>query len=381
MCETTWDWELWLTSMMAASNMSVNKSTGFTPYFVLYNQNPRLPGDIAKPRTMYSTNEGLEAASRFIETQKAAFDNNKEAREKYKFYFDRKAKNRQFRIGQEVLVEFPPRPNENTKLWRPFRAGFVITEILDFDTVMVLEVETERTMRIHTNRIKVAVPRLQDADLERLQAEDLEHADKTPPDGAHSELLNHEDGGGPPEVEGRQVQEEGWSLDAASFQLLYDEDEGSSYYRDQDSPGGLLPGEAEVGDEGSEVNGDGEAVGASARGSGEGPILVKDAAETGLESSSEFEEESRFITAEFEVGSGGEGDGTLDTSSHASMASLRAAGQARPGQGQRGHGGHQTLQGHQGRRGHRGPNRRRGPGHRRQRSRQRGRGHRGRRRR
>lgn len=153
--ETTLDWVKWLPSFAMASNSAINRSTGKTPYFLAFNMEPRGMGHIEKPSVYYGDNEGKEMAYQLIEARDQVWAQNEEAKRKYKEHYDKRATNRCFEEGDQVLLYFQTPPGENPKLFKSFRPGFIVQSILSNNTLTVID-GRGRTFRTHMNRVRLA---------------------------------------------------------------------------------------------------------------------------------------------------------------------------------------------------------------------------------
>ena len=101
MSAVTSDWEAFLPSL--AHNVAINRSTYYSPFFLLFGRQPCLPGDMEKPFTSseslpHELFRHLQAAHQWV------MRNNEAARERYKGYYDRRKKQTKFTIGDQVLV-------------------------------------------------------------------------------------------------------------------------------------------------------------------------------------------------------------------------------------------------------------------------------------
>ena len=103
---STLDWEDLLPVMAMCYNCHVQRATQESPFFLTYLHFPRLPYfDLENPRKLYGENYVSDAY--FWKLCKENLQSAKKARETY---FNRRAKRREFSIGDEVLVKFPKVP-------------------------------------------------------------------------------------------------------------------------------------------------------------------------------------------------------------------------------------------------------------------------------
>ena len=119
------DWECLLPMCMLAYNTHVHRSTGETPFFLTFLHDPRLPTfDVQRPRKFNHHGWVEDAYVTMESVYRVAQSSMAEASERSKAYFDKKAKSREFRQGDKILVFYPNvPPGQNQKFytkWRPF---------------------------------------------------------------------------------------------------------------------------------------------------------------------------------------------------------------------------------------------------------------------
>ena len=153
--ETTTDWEAWLAPCKIAHNTSICRSTGETPFFLARNRQARFPGDVTKPRIIYAQNTATELTSRLLEAREMAMARNEEAREKYKADHDKKARSLHVEPGDQCVVYFQTPPGVNPKFFKNFRSGFVLEKVLDYDNLVLLDINKNKSITVHKDRVKV----------------------------------------------------------------------------------------------------------------------------------------------------------------------------------------------------------------------------------
>ncbi len=107
MIDDTADWATYLKPLQFAHNTAINKSTMYTPHYLTFLQDPRLPDTIMKPTMTYSPTYAADAFQRLQYAYNLVFKNNEEARQAYTAHFNKKLRTQKFDIGDEVLVTFP----------------------------------------------------------------------------------------------------------------------------------------------------------------------------------------------------------------------------------------------------------------------------------
>jgi hypothetical protein len=126
MIDDTADWATYLKPLQFAHNTAINKSTMYTPHYLTFLQDPRLPDTITKPTLTYSPTYAADAFRRLQYAYNLVYKNNEEARQAYTANFNKKSRTRKFDIGDEVLVTFPVHAKTINKklafIWRgPYR--------------------------------------------------------------------------------------------------------------------------------------------------------------------------------------------------------------------------------------------------------------------
>ena len=125
----TLDWEEQLPAMMMAYNCHVQRATHETPFFLTYLHSPRLPYfDLEKPHLLYGEDWSSLAFTRMKDAFKQVRSNLESAREVREKYFNKKTKERVFKVGDPVLVKFPNHPRGvNPKIWKKWKGCLLYT--------------------------------------------------------------------------------------------------------------------------------------------------------------------------------------------------------------------------------------------------------------
>jgi hypothetical protein len=152
--ESTLDWEIYLPPLMFAYNTSYHRSIKNSPYVLTYGIQPRTPffspEDIRKIH--YGENLPTELFQRLQTARKIAMENNMDATEKAKEYFDKKAHHQEFAVGQKVLLEEYNFLGKNTKLAPKFAGPYEITDVRGHHN---LELKLANGKRIIVNNSRV----------------------------------------------------------------------------------------------------------------------------------------------------------------------------------------------------------------------------------
>jgi hypothetical protein len=133
-------WHRYLPALLFACRELPNESTGFSPFQLLFGRDPRGPISLLADTWMEAADDQSEGKPLYqyvfdlkniiSETCKIAMEETQKAQQKNKRYFDRKAKQRTFEVGDEVLVLLP---TANNKLLMTWKGPFVVQECLHPD--------------------------------------------------------------------------------------------------------------------------------------------------------------------------------------------------------------------------------------------------------
>jgi hypothetical protein len=160
---TDTDWQTLLPGVLASLRSGVcTRSSSFSPYFLLFHKEMRLPVQniISVPENCTSsTRECIEDINRSIEaTHKLATENIKLQQERYKECYDKNATYPQFEIGDLVLLHEPKIPANcrTPKLYQRYRGPYYIVGKHDNFTFTIRDNETQQlhNSRVHANRLK-----------------------------------------------------------------------------------------------------------------------------------------------------------------------------------------------------------------------------------
>ena len=155
------DWDAWLPYVTFAYVTAQHKTTGYTPFFLIYGRDPVIPTVIlAKDSTLpHNVNEYVKL---LIQRLKAAtadvLESVKKAQEKQKRYHDRNIKDVLLDIGDKVLLTIPKRQMKDRKLSKKLsvqREGvYAITRKINDLCFEITHSNNERDVqRLHVNRL------------------------------------------------------------------------------------------------------------------------------------------------------------------------------------------------------------------------------------
>ena len=124
------DWDRYINPLLFAYREAVQESTGFSPFELLFGRVVRGPlgilrelwtGDVVEPDTKTTYQYVLDLKDRLEATCQVVQENLSKSAEKYRRQYNRKAKDRRFNVGDEVLLLLPTDTNKLLMHWQgPF---------------------------------------------------------------------------------------------------------------------------------------------------------------------------------------------------------------------------------------------------------------------
>lgn len=151
------NWDKYIPYLLFAYREVPNETTGFSPFEMLYGRHVRGPLAILKEEWEEPTESSNSVLSYLLETREKlktmydiARENEQAAKKKQKTYYDRKARSRQFEVGQKVLVLLP---TKTSKLLASWKGPYAITDkVSPVDYKVKLRGSTEKIF--HVNMLK-----------------------------------------------------------------------------------------------------------------------------------------------------------------------------------------------------------------------------------
>ena len=160
------DWDLYLQRALFAYRTSVNDTTAFTPFRLMYGREAALPVDIAygAPPSTPPT-QAPQYVQHLQESLQDSFQKARSAgatpQQRQKRTYDKPASSRQYEVGQLVFLHSPVIPaGKSPKLHNPWTGPHILRTILDNNCVRIESVATKRRQVVHVNRIKPFVQQL-----------------------------------------------------------------------------------------------------------------------------------------------------------------------------------------------------------------------------
>ncbi|XP_071501873.1 uncharacterized protein [Diadema antillarum] len=159
MCEERpQDWDRYIDALLFAYREAPQASTGFAPFELLYGRAVRRPlmivkelwtDDNAEPETKSTYQYVMDLREKLEDTCKMVHEHLKQSHDRYREQYNRKARPRSFKVGDEVLLLLPTDHNKLLMHWKgPFK---VVGKIGKLDYRIDLGT---RTTTFHANLLK-----------------------------------------------------------------------------------------------------------------------------------------------------------------------------------------------------------------------------------
>lgn len=150
------DWDQHLPMAELAYNTAVQESTGYTPFQLSYGMAPRLPMDHAVSEAKVADNPvAAEIVEQWNADLKQARHNLEQAQMRQSFYADQHRDNRQYRVGDQVMLTTQHMKSKAGKLNARYVGPFVVKKII---SPVNVELDLPPTMRIrpvfHLSKLK-----------------------------------------------------------------------------------------------------------------------------------------------------------------------------------------------------------------------------------
>lgn len=162
------EWDRFVPALLFAIREVPQESLKFSPFELLFGRTLRGPMQILKElwtkeeqndETRTTFQYVVDLRNRIEGTCKMARDNLSKASMKQAEYFNRKSKQRKFKVGDKVLILIP---NKNNKLQMTWRGPYIVTDKMNVCDYKVMVGNKEKIY--HANILKKYVDRLENAD-------------------------------------------------------------------------------------------------------------------------------------------------------------------------------------------------------------------------
>ena len=154
------DWDECVRRVCMAYNTSLHPTTGFTPFYLMFGRQARLPVELMygsperaeMPQSQYAA--GLKTS--LEEAYEQVRENTSRALKRQKDFYNKKVHGHHYQVGDYVWVLFPQPPRgKSRKLYRPWSGPFRVVKKLSDVNYRVQECNNRRRrMVIHFNRLK-----------------------------------------------------------------------------------------------------------------------------------------------------------------------------------------------------------------------------------
>ena len=155
--ETTLDWEKYLPAMRISYNTATHKTLMTSPFWLTFMHEPNLPFfDLQQRQTFYSDDWGTEAYIRLKKSYAVVQENAAKAEAGRLKISDRTAIQRDYQLGENVLLYFPPSHfGGNKKFAQKWVDGYHVDRKIGANTYMLKSSEKGKRLTIaHADRIR-----------------------------------------------------------------------------------------------------------------------------------------------------------------------------------------------------------------------------------
>ena len=155
-----WDWEQHIRKVCMAYNTSVNATTGYTPFYLMFGRQARLPVDVMYGNTPTDSQSPSEYAVNLKKQLTAAYETVrntcKSQHERQKELYDRKIPGDPYMAGDWVWVLNPKVPKNSTrKLFHPWQGPYKIVKKISECVYRIQALNGARRRQVvHFNRLK-----------------------------------------------------------------------------------------------------------------------------------------------------------------------------------------------------------------------------------
>lgn len=150
------NWDVWLPYMSMAYRSTPHGTTKYSPYYLLHGREMRLPTDWIQEEIQQDLAEDdlvQEIKQRIQIANQKEIDCTQRKKESSKIHYDLKAKEKQFTLGDKVLLHQPlARRGRSKKLLKPWVGPYTVISI-DNDVNLTIK-KGKNVQKVHINRVK-----------------------------------------------------------------------------------------------------------------------------------------------------------------------------------------------------------------------------------
>ena len=153
------DWDVYIPSCLFAYRNAVHASTNETPFFLMYLRNANMPVDLTFTAPVSHYMEVPDYVTlmkeRICKVWKQAGLQLKYQQEQAKDQYDKKTKNHNFKVGDQVMVSTPLTvKGHSAKLHRPFKGPFEVVKVTSTN-LQIIKKRGKDPIVVHVNRCKL----------------------------------------------------------------------------------------------------------------------------------------------------------------------------------------------------------------------------------
>lgn len=150
------EWDRHLSFMRMAHNTSMHEAIKTTPFNVVYLHDPQLPKNaILNQRRHYGENYAGEMSNRLAAAYSSVESKLHQTFAQTKAAHDKRAKERQFKVGDRVYITAFAQSNKPKKFQDKFTGPYTIIEMHAPDVVTVRLNNSAKTLKVNTERLKL----------------------------------------------------------------------------------------------------------------------------------------------------------------------------------------------------------------------------------
>ena len=157
----TEDWDAYLPQCLMAYRASVHTSTGYSPAFLTYGKEIRLPIEILTPLVSVEASSLLDYTRQLRERLTFAYRNaaehNQASQGRQKNYYDRQANGPTYSVGDLVMLHRPkPQPGTSAKFHHPWRGPYSIAMVRSPTVFVIRDLRSPNAdvLTVHYNQLK-----------------------------------------------------------------------------------------------------------------------------------------------------------------------------------------------------------------------------------
>ena len=160
------DWEKHVRKVCMAYNTSVQASTGYTPFFLMFGQQARIPADVmygAPTSSAYSVNQYAATLRKQLDSAFALAQNHSlSSHLRQKALYDKKVHGKPYKKDDFVWLHSPlSKRGVNKKLYHPWSGPYKVVKKLSDANYRIQQLQGRRNRKIvHFDRLKLCPPNI-----------------------------------------------------------------------------------------------------------------------------------------------------------------------------------------------------------------------------